>query len=45
MVISSTGCLSCSCQEVIEGGVHHELFDNDVKLKGISGNAIFSCML
>ena len=45
MVIPSTGCCSFLCQKVIEGGVHHDLFDNNVKLKGLSGNAVFPCIL
>ena len=44
MVIPSTGCCSFLCQKV-EGGVHYDLFDNNVKLKGLSGNAVFPCML
>ena len=45
MVIPSTGCSLFPCQEVIEGGVDHDVFDNYVTLKGISGSAIFSYML
>ena len=41
----STGCCSFPFQEVIEGGGHYDLFDDNVKLKGSSGNAVFSCML
>ena len=41
----STGCCSFPFREVIEGGSHYDLFDNNVKLKGLSGNAVFSCML
>ena len=33
MVIPSTGCCSFPCQEVIEGGVHYDLFDDKVKLR------------
>ena len=33
MVIPSTGCCSFLYQKV-EGGVHYDLFDKNVKLKG-----------
>ena len=45
MVIPLTDLCSFPCQKVIEGGVHHDLFDNNVKLGGLSGNAVFPCML
>ena len=45
MVIPLTDLCSFPCQKVIEGGVHHNLFDNNVKLGGLSGNAVFPCML
>ena len=45
MVIPSTGFCSFPCQELIEGVVHCHVFDNYVKLKYISGNAVLSCML
>ena len=45
MVIPSTDCCSFPCQKAIEGGVHYDLFENNIKWKGLSGNAVFPCML
>ena len=46
MVIPSTSCCLYSCQELIEGGVFcYDVFNNYVELKGVSGNAVFPCML
>ena len=42
MVIPSTGCCLYPCQELIEG---YDVFNNYVELKGVSGNAVFPCML
>ena len=41
MVIPSTDCCSFPYQKVIEGGVHYDLFDNNIKWKGLSVNAVF----
>ena len=40
MVIPSTGCCSLHCQEVVEGDIHYDEFDDYVELKGVSGDAV-----
>ena len=45
MVISLTGCCSYSCQEVTEGDIHYDEFDDYVELKGVSGDAVFPYIL
>ena len=45
MVIPSTGCCSYSCQEVTEGDIHYDVFDDYVELKGVSGDAVFPYIL